>query len=125
LRVEGGAHRAVGVGHAGTAGRRHPRQRRPARIGGHAPLGPERGRRLLEAVARRRGRGRHGPAATPGAEPAEPHRDSPGAAEEGVVVQIELASVPPFYKNGYVVACEETGEAVIIDPGDEVDELLR
>lgn len=40
-------------------------------------------------------------------------------------MQIELASVPPFYKNGYVVACEETGEAVIIDPGDEVDELLR
>ncbi len=40
-------------------------------------------------------------------------------------VQIEAASVPPFYKNGYVVACEETGEAVLIDPGDEVDDLLR
>jgi glyoxylase-like metal-dependent hydrolase (beta-lactamase superfamily II) len=40
-------------------------------------------------------------------------------------VQIEAASVPPFYKNGYVVACEETGEAVLIDPGDEVEDLLR
>jgi len=40
-------------------------------------------------------------------------------------VQIEAASVPPFYKNGFVVACEETGEAVLIDPGDEVDQLLR
>jgi hydroxyacylglutathione hydrolase len=40
-------------------------------------------------------------------------------------VQIETASVAPFYKNGYVVACEETGEAVLIDPGDEVEELLR
>jgi hydroxyacylglutathione hydrolase len=40
-------------------------------------------------------------------------------------VQIEVDSVPPFYKNGYVVACEETGEAVLIDPGDEIDHLLK
>lgn len=42
-----------------------------------------------------------------------------------MIVQIETAAVAPFYKNGYVVACEETGEAVLIDPGDEVDDLLR
>ena len=37
---------------------------------------------------------------------------------------VETAAVAPFFKNGYVVACEETREAVFIDPGDEVDELL-
>lgn len=39
-------------------------------------------------------------------------------------MDIITASAPPFFKNGYVVACEETREAVLIDPGDEVDELL-
>jgi hydroxyacylglutathione hydrolase len=38
---------------------------------------------------------------------------------------LETREAPPFYKNGYVLACDETREAVIIDPGDEVDELLR
>lgn len=37
---------------------------------------------------------------------------------------IHRAAAPPFYKNGYVVACEVTREAVLIDPGDEVDDLL-
>jgi len=37
---------------------------------------------------------------------------------------IETRAVPPFQKNGYVVACEATREAVLIDPGDEVDMLL-
>jgi len=37
---------------------------------------------------------------------------------------IEVRAAPPFYKNGFVVACERTREAAIIDPGDEVDELL-
>ena len=37
---------------------------------------------------------------------------------------IERRAVDPFYKNGFVLGCEETREAVIIDPGDEVDELL-
>jgi len=32
--------------------------------------------------------------------------------------------VAPFYKNGFVVGCERTREGVLIDPGDEVDELL-
>jgi hydroxyacylglutathione hydrolase len=38
---------------------------------------------------------------------------------------IETRSVPPFSKNGYVVACEVTREAVVIDPGDEVHMLLE
>ena len=38
---------------------------------------------------------------------------------------LETRDAPPFYKNGYVLACEETHEAAIIDPGDEVDQLLQ
>ncbi len=37
---------------------------------------------------------------------------------------IETRAVPPFYKNGFVLGCENTREAVVIDPGDEVDQLL-
>lgn len=37
---------------------------------------------------------------------------------------VETAAAPPFLKNGFVVACERTHEAVVIDPGEEVDELL-
>jgi hydroxyacylglutathione hydrolase len=37
---------------------------------------------------------------------------------------LESAAAPPFFKNGFVLACEDTREAVYIDPGDEVDELL-
>jgi hydroxyacylglutathione hydrolase len=37
---------------------------------------------------------------------------------------IETAAVGPFFKNGYVVGCERTKQAVYIDPGDEVDQLL-
>lgn len=37
---------------------------------------------------------------------------------------VETAAVPPFMKNGFVVGCERTREAVLIDPGDEVNELL-
>jgi glyoxylase-like metal-dependent hydrolase (beta-lactamase superfamily II) len=37
---------------------------------------------------------------------------------------LEQAAVEPFYKNGFVIGCEETREGVIIDPGDEVDQLL-
>jgi glyoxylase-like metal-dependent hydrolase (beta-lactamase superfamily II) len=39
-------------------------------------------------------------------------------------VILEQAAVGPFFKNGFVVGCEETSEAVLIDPGDEVDALL-
>ena len=35
-----------------------------------------------------------------------------------------VCAVAPFYKNGFVIGCERTREAVLIDPGDEVDELL-
>lgn len=37
---------------------------------------------------------------------------------------LESRAVAPFYKNGFVVGCERTREATLIDPGDEVDELL-
>jgi glyoxylase-like metal-dependent hydrolase (beta-lactamase superfamily II) len=33
-------------------------------------------------------------------------------------------AVEPFFKNGYVLGCEETREGVVIDPGDEVDALV-
>lgn len=35
------------------------------------------------------------------------------------------AAAPPFHKNGYLVGCERTRDAVLIDPGDEVEDLLR
>jgi glyoxylase-like metal-dependent hydrolase (beta-lactamase superfamily II) len=37
---------------------------------------------------------------------------------------IHVRAVPPFQKNGFVVACERTNEGVLIDPGDEVSDLL-
>jgi hydroxyacylglutathione hydrolase len=37
---------------------------------------------------------------------------------------LETRAVAPFFKNGYVVGCEDTREGILIDPGDEVDELL-
>jgi hydroxyacylglutathione hydrolase len=37
---------------------------------------------------------------------------------------LEVRAVAPFYKNGFVVGCERTREAVIVDPGDEVDQLM-
>jgi hydroxyacylglutathione hydrolase len=37
---------------------------------------------------------------------------------------IETRAVGPFFKNGFVVACARTREAVLIDPGDEVAQLL-
>ena len=37
---------------------------------------------------------------------------------------LEVRAVAPFYKNGFVLGCERTHEAVIVDPGDEVDELI-
>jgi glyoxylase-like metal-dependent hydrolase (beta-lactamase superfamily II) len=40
------------------------------------------------------------------------------------VIIIETLAVGPFFKNGFVVGCERTREAVLIDPGDEVTGLL-
>ena len=37
---------------------------------------------------------------------------------------LEHRAVAPFFKNGFVLGCEDTREGVIVDPGDEVDELL-
>ncbi len=38
---------------------------------------------------------------------------------------LETREAPPFHKNGYVLACRKTKEGVLVDPGDEVDQLLR
>ncbi len=38
---------------------------------------------------------------------------------------LEVRASEPFFKNGFVLGCERTREGVVIDPGDEVDELLR
>ncbi len=37
---------------------------------------------------------------------------------------LETAAAPPFMKNGFVLGCERTHEGVLIDPGDEVEDLL-
>ena len=37
---------------------------------------------------------------------------------------LESQAVGPFFKNGFVVGCEATREAVLIDPGHEVASLL-
>ena len=37
---------------------------------------------------------------------------------------MEVRAVGPFFKNGFVIGCEETRDAVLIDPGDEVADLL-
>ena len=38
---------------------------------------------------------------------------------------LEVRAVEPFFKNGFVVGCEDTHEGVLIDPGDDVDLLLE
>ncbi len=38
--------------------------------------------------------------------------------------QIESRAVQPYFKNGYVLSCVQTGEATFIDPGDEAPQLL-
>ena len=37
---------------------------------------------------------------------------------------LETRALPPFLKNGFVLGCETTREAVVIDPGDDVELLL-
>jgi hydroxyacylglutathione hydrolase len=39
-------------------------------------------------------------------------------------VIFEVQAVAPFFKNGFVLGCEATHQAVLIDPGDEVEALL-
>ena len=38
---------------------------------------------------------------------------------------LETRAVAPFFKNGFVIGCEDTREGVVIDPGDDVDLLLE
>lgn len=42
-----------------------------------------------------------------------------------MAVTIETRAVAPFYKNGFLVGCDSSHEAVLVDPGDEIDDLLR
>jgi glyoxylase-like metal-dependent hydrolase (beta-lactamase superfamily II) len=37
---------------------------------------------------------------------------------------LETHAVEPFLKNGFVLGCERTREGVLIDPGDEAEQLL-
>src|SRR5262245_46593623 len=39
-------------------------------------------------------------------------------------MRVDTAAAPPFMKNGFVVSSETTREGFLIDPGDEVEELL-
>lgn len=40
-------------------------------------------------------------------------------------MHVWTTAAPPFYKNGYVVACERSRHAIVIDPGDDVAEQLE
>jgi hydroxyacylglutathione hydrolase len=37
---------------------------------------------------------------------------------------LEMRADQPFFKNGFLVADEESREAVVIDPGDEIEEIV-
>ena len=37
---------------------------------------------------------------------------------------LETRAVEPFFKNGFLLGCERTREGVLIDPGDEIEQLL-
>jgi hydroxyacylglutathione hydrolase len=43
---------------------------------------------------------------------------------QAIIVIIERAAAPPFFTNGFVLGCERTRAAVIVDPGDGVADLL-
>ncbi len=38
---------------------------------------------------------------------------------------LEMRAVEPFFKNGFVLGCEDTREGVVIDPGDETPGLVE
>ncbi len=37
---------------------------------------------------------------------------------------LEVSAAPPFMKNGFVLGCPRTLEGVLVDPGDEVEDLI-
>jgi hydroxyacylglutathione hydrolase len=37
---------------------------------------------------------------------------------------LDVRAVAPFYKNGFVIGCDRTRDAIVIDPGDEVQALI-
>jgi hydroxyacylglutathione hydrolase len=39
-------------------------------------------------------------------------------------MHVWTTSAPPFFKNGFIVACERTRQAIVIDPGDDVEDQL-
>jgi hydroxyacylglutathione hydrolase len=39
-------------------------------------------------------------------------------------MRVFMAAAPPFMKNGFVIACGDSPDAVLVDPGDEVEDLL-
>jgi glyoxylase-like metal-dependent hydrolase (beta-lactamase superfamily II) len=40
------------------------------------------------------------------------------------VIWVRSFTRTPFYKNGFVVACERTRQGIVIDPGDDVEQQL-
>lgn len=40
------------------------------------------------------------------------------------MIIVESRAVEPFFKNGFVVSCPRTRDGILIDPGDEVPDLL-
>jgi len=44
---------------------------------------------------------------------------------KGAHMILETRAVPPFFKNGFVIGCEDTREGIVIDPGDDVELLLE
>jgi hydroxyacylglutathione hydrolase len=58
-----------------------------------------------------------------GAGPRPIGSNGPWVSLKGMI--LEVRSVEPFFKNGFVVGCEDTREGVMIDPGDDVEQLLE
>ena len=40
-------------------------------------------------------------------------------------MRLRAFPAPPFDENAYLLSCDETGEAVVIDPGDGTSALIR
>jgi len=40
------------------------------------------------------------------------------------MIQIECLTVGPFQSNCYIVSCSQTGEAIVVDAGDEAERIL-